>query len=103
MKVKYLTFIVFVVTMCVMQSSEKRKMKSNMKRRMIELLCLIPAGIGFAVLFWWLNLSLSLQLLLTVVCWGAVFVIVDIIIMLITKKVAENQSKKPKRKDPFAD
>ncbi|MCI6542272.1 MAG: hypothetical protein MR423_00430 [Firmicutes bacterium] len=103
MKVKQLTFIVFVDRIVLMQSSEKRKMKSSLKRRTIELLSTIPVGVGFAVLFWKIGLYVSLQLFLTIVCWGAVFVIIDIVVMLIQKKIAEKQSKKPKRKDPFAD
>lgn len=85
------------------KSSEKRKFKKDLKRRLIEILIFIPAGLGFAWLFYYVNLSVGLQLFLTVVCWGAVVGIVELIFWLISKKIAQKEALKPKKKDPFAD
>jgi ABC-type bacteriocin/lantibiotic exporter with double-glycine peptidase domain len=83
--------------------SRKRVAKITIKRRFLELFILIPVGIGFAVLFWFINLSLALQLILTILCWGAAIVIVELIIWLVSRHIAKKNELKPKRRDPFAD
>ena len=70
---------------------------------MIEILASIPFGVGFAYLFFAINLSVGLQLFLTVVCWGAVIVIIEIIFWLISKTIEKKNKNKPKKRDPFAD
>ncbi len=86
-----------------MDNKQKKLFKKNMKRRMIELFVSIPFGIGFAYLFYVINLSVGLQLFLTVVCWGAVIGIIELIFWLVSIIVAKKQKDKPKRRDPFAD
>ena len=86
-----------------MDNKQKKLFKKNMKRRMIELFVSIPFGIGFAYLFYVINLSVGLQLFLTVVCWGAIIGIIELIFWLVSIIVAKKQKDKPKRRDPFAD
>jgi ABC-type bacteriocin/lantibiotic exporter with double-glycine peptidase domain len=83
--------------------SEKRVLKSTLKRRMIELLVSIPFGIGFVTLFFFLNLSPALQLFLAIVCWGAVIALIDLTVWAILKSIKKKNEKKPKKRDPFAD
>lgn len=83
-------------------NSEKKKTISELKRRVIEILVSIPFGIGFAVLFWYLNMSAGLQLFLTVLCWGVVIVAIDLIAIAIIKSLEKRREKNP-RTDPFAD
>ena len=87
----------------MIDNKEKRKFKKDYKRRMIEICVLIPVGIGFAFLFWWLNLSVGLQLFLTVLCWGACIGIVELVFWLVDRKIKQKEAQKPKRHDPFAD
>lgn len=87
----------------MIDKSQKRRFKKDIKRRLIEIAIFIPAGAGFAYLFWYLKLSVGLQLFLTVVCWGAVIGIVELIIWQVSKKIKQREEKKPKRRDPFAD
>lgn len=86
-----------------MLDSDKRIFKSTLKRRTIEILISIPFGIGFATLFWYINLSYGLQLFLTVVCWGASIVLVELVFALINKVIEKKNIGKPKKRDPFAD
>ena len=85
-----------------MDNTQKRLFKKNVKRRMIEILASIPFGVGFAYLFFAINLSVGLQLFLTVVCWGAVIVIIEIIFWLISKTIEKKNITKPKKRDPFS-
>jgi hypothetical protein len=82
--------------------STKRVIKSDLKRRMIELCVSIPFGIGFVVLFWYAGLSDALNIFLTVVCWGAVIGIIELFSWLIRRNRKNKNGNKPK-KDPFAD
>ena len=82
---------------------EKRKFKKDAKRRMIEMFASIPFGVAFAYLFYWLKLSVGLQLFLTVVCWGAIIGIVELVFFLVNKAVQKREASKPKRRDPFVD
>ncbi len=86
-----------------MDSTQKRYFKKSIKRRMIELLASIPFGVAFAYLFFKLNLSVGLQLFLTIVCWGAVIVIIELVVWLVGKAIEKRKKDKPKRRDPFAD
>lgn len=83
---------------------EKKKIISDLKRRIIEILISVPFGIAFAVLFWTPKLALSpgLQLFLTVLCWGALVVIIEIVAMAILKAAKKRNEKSPKA-DPFSD
>ncbi len=83
--------------------TERRKLKLKIKRLMIEMLISIPFGIGFAYLFWYINLSYGLQLFLTIVCWGAVVALIELVYLLIKKIVENKNDNKPKKRDPFAD
>ena len=83
--------------------NEKYKLKKDIKRRFITLGLSIPFGVGFAVLFYWLKLSTAVQLVLTVVCWGAVYCLLEVVYWAIAKAVAKRNADKPKKKDPFAD
>lgn len=87
----------------MINSKEKRKLKKDAKRRIIETCATLPFGIGFAYLFYKIGLSVGLQLFLTVVCWGAIIGIVELCAVLIIKKIEKRNSEKPKRRDPFAD
>lgn len=87
----------------MIDGKQKRKFKKDVKRRMIEVIASIPFGVGFAFLFWWLNLSVGLQLFLTVVCWGAIIGIVELIFFFINRAIEKRNASKPKRRDPFAD
>ena len=87
----------------MIDNKQKRNFKKDYKRRMIEICVSIPVGIGFAFLFWWLNLGVALQLFLTVVCWGAFIGIVELIFWLINRSLKKKLENKPKRRDPFAD
>ena len=82
---------------------EKRKFKKDAKRRMIEMFASIPFGVAFAYLFYWLKLSVGLQLFLTVVCWGAIIGIVELVFFLVNKAVQKHEASRPKRRDQFAD
>ena len=82
---------------------EKHKLKKDLKWRMITLLLSIPFGIGFAVLFYWLRLNIGLQIFLTVVCWGVVYLGILLICWAIKKQITKRNLNKPKKKDPFAD
>ena len=82
---------------------EKHKLKKNIKRRLITLGLSIPFGVGFAVLFYWLNLSFAVQLILTVVCWGAIYCLLELAYWGIAKAISKRNAGKPKKKDPFAD
>ncbi|MDD4110796.1 MAG: hypothetical protein PHS54_04510 [Clostridia bacterium] len=82
-------------------NSEKRVFKKNLRRRVIEVLISIPFGIGFATLFWWINLSYGLQLFLTIVCWGAVIGLMELGFWLFSKNIKKKNKDKPR--DPFAD
>ena len=87
----------------LVNQQEKYKLKKTLKRRALTLLLSIPFGIGFAILFYICNLSFALQLFLTVVCWGTVFLLIELLVYYI-KKALENKAKtKPKKIDPFAD
>lgn len=83
--------------------SEKRVLKSSLKRRMIELLVSIPFGIGFVTLFFFLNLNPALQLFLAIVCWGSLIALIDLVVWAILKNIKNKNAKKPKKRDPFAD
>lgn len=87
----------------MIDNSEKRKIKKSVKRRTIELIVSIPFGICFAFLFWYIKLSVGMQLFLTVLCWGFIILIIEIIYYLIDKKIKTKKLNKPKRRDPFAD
>lgn len=80
----------------------KRETISELKRRVIEILVSAPFGITFATLFWYSNLSKGLQLFLTVICWGTLIVIIDLIAAAILKIIKNRNVKNPKA-DPFAD
>ena len=86
-----------------MDGTQKRLFKKNVKRRFIEILISLPFGIGFAYLFYVLKLNVGLQLFLTVVCWGGVIVIIELLFWLIEKAIKKKNKDKPKRRDPFAD
>lgn len=83
--------------------SEKRILKSTLKRRLIELLISLPFGIGFVTLFFFINLAPALQLFLAIVCWGAVIAIIELIFWAISKEIKKKNVNKPKKRDPFAD
>ena len=83
--------------------SERRKLKLTIKRLIIEMLVSIPFGVGFAVLFWYVNLSYGLQLFLTIVCWGVIVGLFELIYFLIKKIIEKKNTGKPKKRDPFAD
>lgn len=83
--------------------SERRIFKKNLKRRIIEIAISIPFGIGFASLFWFINLSYGLQLFLTIVCWGAVIGLMELGVWLVSKAIKKKNKDKPKKRDPFAD
>lgn len=83
--------------------NEKHKLKKDIKRRFITLGLSIPFGVGFAVLFYWLKLSFAVQLVLTVVCWGATYCLLELIYWAISKAISKRNAGKPKKKDPFAD
>ena len=85
----------------LVNQQEKYKLKKVIKRRMITLILSIPFGLGFAVLFYLCNLSFALQLFLNVVCWGASFLLLELLIYYINKALANKN--RPKKKDPFAD
>ena len=82
---------------------EKHKLKKNIKRRFITLGLSIPFGVGFAVLFYYLKLSNAVQLILTIVCWGALYCIIELIYWAIARAIKKRNAGKPKKKDPFAD
>ena len=82
---------------------EKHKLKKDIKRRLITLGLSIPFGLAFAVLFFWCKLQTAVQLVLTVVCWGAVYCIIELIYWAIAKAVRKRNEGKPKKRDPFAD
>lgn len=86
-----------------MLDSDKMIFKSTLKRRIIEILISIPFGIGFATLFWYINLSNSLTIFLTVVCWGTTIVLIELVFVLIKKFIEKKNIGKPKKRDPFAD
>lgn len=86
-----------------MDKIQKKLFKKNIKRRIIELLFSIPFGIGFAYLFYYLNLSIGLQLFLTVICWGAVIGLIELVYLIGSNKISKKLKDKPKRRDPFAD
>ena len=83
--------------------NQKHKLKKDIKWRMITLLLSIPFGAGFAVLFYVVVLNIGLQIFLTVLCWGAVYLGILLIIWLIKKGIAKRNLNKPKKRDPFAD
>lgn len=79
--------------------NQRYVMKKTIKRRLIVLCATIPFGVLFAVLFYVLKLSNALQTILTILCWGAVYVLFEVIYFLFKKY------HKPKKEkvDPFAD
>lgn len=83
--------------------NEKHQLKKDLKWRMITLALSIPFGAGFAVLFYWAGLNIGLQIFLTVLCWGAVYLGILLICSAIKKQIAIRNMNKPKKKDPFAD
>lgn len=83
--------------------SERRILKATLKRRIIEVLISIPFGIGFVTLFWYLNISDGLNLFLTILCWGVVIAIMELILWGINKFIEKKNAGKPKKRDPFAD
>lgn len=83
--------------------NQKHKLKKDLKWRMITLLLSIPFGLGFAVLFYMLGLSIGLQIFLIVVCWGIVYFLILLICWAIKKQIVKRNLNKPKKKDPFAD
>ncbi|MBO4412556.1 MAG: hypothetical protein J5779_00885 [Clostridia bacterium] len=87
----------------LVNQQEKYKLKKTLKRRMLTLLLSIPFGVGFAMLFYICNLSFALQLFLTVVCWGTVFLLIEMLIYYFGKAMANKNKNKPKKIDPFAD
>lgn len=87
----------------LVNQQEKYKLKKTLKRRALTLVLSIPFGIGFAVLFYVCKMSFVLQLFLTVVCWGAVYLLIELLIYYIGKALASKNKNKPKKRDPFAD
>lgn len=84
--------------------TQRHKLKKDAKRRLIALCVLIPFGIAYASLFFMLNkFSNGVQILLTVVCWGATFAIYELLYWWISKLILKKNKNKPKTKDPFAD
>lgn len=79
----------------------KYQIKKDVKRRLISLCILIPFGVGFAILFYTLNLAFGLQLLFTVLSWGAVYLLYEVCYSLIKKQIEKKTKQKPH--DPFAD
>ena len=79
----------------------RHQLKKDIKRRLISLCILIPFGVGFAVLFYSLNLSFALQLLFTVLSWGGVYLLYEVCYSLIKKQIEKKRKAKPH--DPFAD
>ena len=79
--------------------NQRYVLKKTIKRRLITLCLTIPFGLGFAVLFYILKLNTVLQLFLTIVCWGAVYLLFEVLYFLF-KKYHKSKKEKP---DPFAD
>lgn len=86
-----------------MLDTEKRIYKVALKKRMVRLLVSIPFGIVIAALFWYINLSPGLQLFLTIICWGVVIGLIELIVWGFSRIIKRKEAKKPKKKDPFAD
>ena len=85
----------------LVNQQEKYKLKKTLKRRALTLIISIPFGVGFYVLFYLCNLSFALQLFLTVICWGTVFLLIETLIYFVGK--VQSNKNKPKKFDPFSD
>ena len=82
----------------------KTLVESNLPPSPVSIIAIsIPFGIGFASLFWFINLSYGLQLFLTIVCWGAVIGLMELGVWLVSKAIKKKNKDKPKKRDPFAD